>query len=103
MSSFLGKLLESGAPWWVVVGLIVFVVGALLLLAILAPGLLRRGAMQNQSVVIKTCSTANPLDRRHRSRPDWTGRGQWRLAQELTLLKSDDDEVYVYDLPPEMP
>jgi hypothetical protein len=31
--SFLGKLLESGAPWWVVVGLIVFVVGALLLLA----------------------------------------------------------------------
>src|SRR5687767_7567745 len=61
--SFFGKLLESGAPWWVVVGLIVFVVGALLLLAILAPGLLRRGTMQSQSVVINACSTASTLDR----------------------------------------
>jgi hypothetical protein len=104
--SFFERLLQFGAPWWVVVGLIVFLVVSVLLLAMLVPDLLKRpvrreGATQSQKVIINNYGTDNPFDRVNRGRSDPAGRGQWRLAQELDMLKSDGDEVHVYDLPPE--
>jgi hypothetical protein len=104
--SFLEKLLELGAPWWVVVGLVVFVVVSILAVVILAPGLLRRlgrreGATQHQSVIINNYGTDNPFNRVNRGRSGGVGRSRSRLAQELNMLKSDGDEVHVYDIPPE--
>jgi hypothetical protein len=104
--SFLEKLLELGAPWWVVVALIVFVVASLLAVIVLAPGLLSptargEGGTPNQSVIIHNYGTDSPFDRVNRRRSGSAGRSRWALAQELSMLKSDGDEVNVYDLPPE--
>jgi hypothetical protein len=103
---FFVKLLESGAPWWLVVGLIVFVVASVLAVVILAPGLLKRlargqTATQHQNVIIHNYGTDSPFERVNRRRSNRVGRSRSGLAQELGMLKSDGDEVHVYDLPPE--
>jgi hypothetical protein len=104
--TFLEKLLELGAPWWVVVALVVFVVASLLAVALLAPGLLLPTARHergtpNQSVIIHNHGTDSPFDRVNRGRSGCAGRSRSGLGQELSMLKSDGDEVNVYDLPPE--
>jgi hypothetical protein len=103
--SFLEKLLEAGAPWWVVVGLIVLVVAAALLAAVLAPDLLRplvrRGAMQPPNVIIHNHDPDTPFERASRGLSGSVAGSSWGLAQELDMLKSDGDEVYIHDLPPE--
>jgi hypothetical protein len=104
--SFFEKLLEAGAPWWVVVGLIVLVVAAALLAALLVPDLLRplvrrEAALQPPNVIIHNHGLDNPRERSNRGRPCCVA-GSWsRLAQELDMLKSAGDEVYIHDLPPE--
>jgi len=104
--SFLEKLLQSGAPWWVVVGLIVLVVGAALMVIILAPDVVKRlarggGPTQHQSVIINHYGTDNPFDRLNRRRSARADRGHRQLADELKMLKSDGDEVHVYEVAPE--
>jgi hypothetical protein len=103
--SFFEKLLEAGAPWWAVVGLIVLVVATALLAAVLAPDLLRplvrREAMQPPNVIIHNHGPDNPRERSNRGRPGCVAGSRSRLAQELDMLKSAGDEVYVHDLPPE--
>ena len=104
--SFFEKLLEAGAPWWVVVGLIVLVVAAALLAALLAPDLLRplvrrEAAMQPPNVIIHNHGPDNPFERASRDRSGSAAGSRSRLAQELDMLKSDGDEVHIHDLPPE--
>jgi hypothetical protein len=112
--SFFEKLLESGAPWWAVMGLIVFVVASALLAAVLAPNLLRHrvrreAVTQHQNVIVHNHSadhgaahgTDNPFERVDRGRSNCAATSRSRLAQELNMLKSEGDEVHVHELPPE--
>ena len=104
--SFFEKLLELGAPWWAVMGLVVFVVASALLATVLAPDLLRRlvrreAATQHQNVIVHNYGTDNPFERVDRGRSNCAAGRRSRIAQELNMLKSDGDEVHIHDIPPE--